>query len=68
MLGWLVYRSERHDDDLDSVALTIFVAFFLLVTVMGFVAAKWRDPNRHHCGGRRQACIHAPTQREGNHV
>jgi DNA-binding beta-propeller fold protein YncE len=35
VLGWLVYRSEGHDDDLDSVALTTFVAVFLLVTVTG---------------------------------
>src|SRR6516162_11862052 len=30
--------------DVDKVALTIFVAFFLLVTVMGFIAARWRRP------------------------
>ena len=30
--------------DVDKVALTIFVAFFVLVTVMGFVAARWRRP------------------------
>jgi solute:Na+ symporter, SSS family len=27
--------------DVDGVALSVFVAFFLLVTVMGFVAARW---------------------------
>jgi SSS family solute:Na+ symporter len=30
--------------ELDVVALTIFGAFFLLVTVMGFFAARWRRP------------------------
>ena len=29
---------------IDPVALSVFVAFFVLVTVMGFVAAKWRRP------------------------
>src|SRR5262249_15175991 len=30
--------------DVDKVALTIFVAFFVLVTAMGFIAARWRRP------------------------
>jgi len=30
--------------DVDVTALAVFVAFFLLVTVMGFVAARWRRP------------------------
>ena len=30
--------------DVDKVALAIFVAFFVLVTVMGFIAARWRRP------------------------
>ncbi|HEX9462617.1 MAG TPA: sodium:solute symporter [Alphaproteobacteria bacterium] len=30
--------------DVDPVALTIFVGAFLLVTVLGFVAARWRRP------------------------
>src|ERR1700712_2210435 len=30
--------------DLDPVALGVFLAFFALVTVMGFVAARWRRP------------------------
>jgi SSS family solute:Na+ symporter len=30
--------------DIDGVALAVFVAFFVLVTVMGFVAARWRRP------------------------
>src|SRR6516225_8199059 len=30
--------------DVDKVALAIFVAFFVLVTVMGFIAASWRRP------------------------
>src|SRR5262245_65129828 len=30
--------------DVDKVALTIFVAFFVLVTVTGFIAARWRRP------------------------
>ena len=29
-------------DDVDMTALIIFIAFFLLVTVMGFVATHWR--------------------------
>ncbi len=29
---------------LDPVALGVFVFFFLLVTIMGFVAARWRRP------------------------
>ncbi len=28
----------------DGVALAVFLAFFALVTVMGFVAARWRKP------------------------
>jgi SSS family solute:Na+ symporter len=28
----------------DITALAVFVAFFLLVTVMGFIAARWRRP------------------------
>src|SRR5215470_14660993 len=31
--------------DLDVTALAVFVAFFVLVTVMGFVAARWRRPD-----------------------
>jgi SSS family solute:Na+ symporter len=30
--------------EVDKVALTIFAAFFLLVTMMGFIAARWRRP------------------------
>src|SRR5271155_5167965 len=30
--------------DIDPVALAVFLCFFLLVTVMGFIAAKWRRP------------------------
>src|ERR1700756_3560149 len=30
--------------DIDPVALGVFIFFFALVTVMGFVAAKWRRP------------------------
>jgi solute:Na+ symporter, SSS family len=30
--------------DLDPVALGVFLFFLLLVTVMGFVAARWRRP------------------------
>ncbi len=30
--------------EVDSVALAVFIGFFLLVTVMGFVAAYWRRP------------------------
>ena len=28
----------------DPVALAVFVFFFVLVTIMGFVAARWRRP------------------------
>ncbi len=43
---------------MNTVAVTIFVALFLLVTVLGFVAARWRrgDMNQLHewgLGGRR---------------
>lgn len=30
--------------DLDPIALGVFLAFFVLVTVMGFVAARWKRP------------------------
>src|SRR5438105_11183593 len=30
--------------DLDSTALAVFLFFFALVTIMGFVAARWRRP------------------------
>src|SRR5712672_3006736 len=30
--------------DADSIALAVFLFFFALVTVMGFVAARWRRP------------------------
>ena len=30
--------------DIDKPALAVFLAFFVLVTVMGFVAARWRRP------------------------
>src|SRR5207237_8419557 len=30
--------------EIDPTALAVFVFFFLLVTVMGFVAARWRKP------------------------
>jgi SSS family solute:Na+ symporter len=30
--------------EVDTTALTVFLFFFLLVTVMGFVAARWRRP------------------------
>src|SRR6202167_6661449 len=30
--------------DIDPIALGVFLFFFLLVTVMGFVAARWRRP------------------------
>lgn len=31
-----------HTEEIDSVAIAVFIAFFALVTVMGFVAARWR--------------------------
>src|ERR1700749_1381775 len=31
-------------NEIDPTALTVFLFFFALVTVMGFVAAKWRRP------------------------
>jgi solute:Na+ symporter, SSS family len=30
--------------DIDPIALTVFLFFFLLVTAMGFIAARWRRP------------------------
>jgi solute:Na+ symporter, SSS family len=30
--------------EIDVVALSVFIFFFVLVTIMGFVAAKWRRP------------------------
>src|SRR6478752_10333848 len=30
--------------DLNATALAVFIFFFILVTVMGFVAARWRKP------------------------
>jgi SSS family solute:Na+ symporter len=30
--------------DVDSTALAVFLFFFVLVTIMGFVAARWRRP------------------------
>ena len=45
-------------DHLNWTATIVFVAFFALVTVLGFVAAKWRegdlsDINEWGLGGRR---------------
>ncbi len=45
-------------DNVDVTALVVFVAFFLLVTVLGFVASNWRKPeslnhlNEWGLGGR----------------
>ncbi|MFI6346607.1 monocarboxylate uptake permease MctP [Streptomyces sp. NPDC050560] len=36
------------NDDVNGVALGIFVFFFLLVTAMGFWAARWRRTEREH--------------------
>src|SRR6266702_8624040 len=30
--------------EIDPTALAVFIFFFLLVTVMGFVASRWRKP------------------------
>src|SRR6201991_4865823 len=30
--------------DINGTALAVFIFFFLLVTVMGFIAARWRKP------------------------
>ena len=30
--------------DINSTALAVFIFFFVLVTVLGFVAARWRKP------------------------
>src|SRR5712675_962472 len=30
--------------DVDNAALAVFLSFFALVTVMGFIAARWRRP------------------------
>jgi solute:Na+ symporter, SSS family len=32
-------------NNIDPAALAVFLAFFILVTVMGFVAARWRKPD-----------------------
>src|SRR6202012_2637837 len=51
VLIWLVYRSQPHDEakyelvmteGIEWVALSVFIFFFLLVTVMGFFAARWK--------------------------
>ena len=33
----------------NPVAMTVFIAFFLLVTVLGFVAARWKAGDLTHC-------------------
>src|ERR1700691_5557223 len=30
--------------DIDPIALSVFLFFFLLVTILGFIAARWRRP------------------------
>src|SRR3954471_7172841 len=45
-------------DDIKWVELSIFIAFFVLVTVLGFVAARWRRAKLDHLdewglGGRK---------------
>ncbi|POX55573.1 sodium:solute symporter [Streptomyces sp. Ru71] len=35
-------------DDVNGVALGVFIFFFLLVTVMGFLAARWRKAENEH--------------------
>src|SRR5262249_48014724 len=47
---------------INSVAMTVFIAFFVLVTVLGFIAARWKagDLNQLHewgLGGRRFGTI-----------
>src|SRR5579875_2430346 len=37
------------------VALGVFIAFFLLVTVLGFVAARWRPRATARMGARRSS-------------
>lgn len=32
----------------DPVAMTIFIAFFVLVTVVGFFAARWKRGDLHN--------------------
>jgi SSS family solute:Na+ symporter len=36
------------NDGVNGVALTVFVLFFLAVTVMGFLAARWRRAENEH--------------------
>jgi SSS family solute:Na+ symporter len=50
------------DTSIDGVALTVFIIFFALVTVLGFIAARWRrgDLNQIHewgLAGRRFGTI-----------
>ena len=33
---------------MNAVALSVFVFFFLLVTVLGFIAARWRQADLGH--------------------
>src|SRR5262249_32521636 len=42
--AYVRHRSSAMTSDVDPVALAIFIPFFLLVTVMGFVAVRWRHP------------------------
>src|SRR3954451_10839573 len=54
----MLAASIKEAHDTDAVALIVFAFFFLLVTVLGFVAARWRRAKLDHLdewglGGRR---------------
>lgn len=36
------------NDGVNGVALAVFIIFFLAVTVMGFLAARWRKADNEH--------------------
>src|SRR3954451_9039417 len=54
----MLAASIKEAHDTDAVALVVFVALFAFVTVLGFVAARWRRAKLDHLdewrlGGRR---------------
>lgn len=36
------------NDGVNGVALAVFIFFFVLVTAMGFLAARWRRAENEH--------------------
>src|SRR4051794_41831227 len=54
----MLAASIKEAHDTDAVALAVFIALFAFVTVLGFVAARWRRAKLDHLdewglGGRR---------------